>query len=280
MARRLAQAGYPVRVWNRTQAKAEVLAADGAVICATPRRSLHRGRHHPQPAGKRRCGRAGAVWPGRGQRLPRPGQRQPGDRHGLHPAAPSPRAHAQRLQAQGVRHLDAPVSGGTVGAEAGTLAIMVGGDVEDAAQAAPIFNVSRPRHACGPPRQRATGQAGQPNDCGHHHRRRGRSPAAVRTRRGRPGRKCAKPSPAGFADSRILQLHGQRMVQRNFAPGPAWACSSKTCATRKRTAAEVGLEVPITDFFAQLYTSAVEHGFDQLDHSGLFAELARRNGLQ
>ena len=39
MARRLAQAGYPVRVWNRTQAKAEVLAADGAVICATPRQA-------------------------------------------------------------------------------------------------------------------------------------------------------------------------------------------------------------------------------------------------
>ena len=39
MARRLAQAGYPMRVWNRTQAKAEVLAADGAVICATPRQA-------------------------------------------------------------------------------------------------------------------------------------------------------------------------------------------------------------------------------------------------
>ena len=39
MARRLAQAGYPMRVWNRTQAKAEVLAADGAVICTTPRQA-------------------------------------------------------------------------------------------------------------------------------------------------------------------------------------------------------------------------------------------------
>ena len=55
-----------------------------------PAPSLQRGRHHAQPAGKRRCGRTGAVWPGRGQCLPRPGQRQPGHRHGLNPAAPSP----------------------------------------------------------------------------------------------------------------------------------------------------------------------------------------------
>ena len=70
------------------------------------------------------------------------------------------------------------------------------------------------------------------------------------------------------------------VLQRNFAPGARMGVQLKDLRNAQTTAAEVGLEVPITDFFAQLYTSAVEHGFDQLDHSGLFAELARRNGLQ
>src|SRR5690606_7568007 len=51
------------------------------------------------------------------------------------------REHAARLAERGVRHLDAPVSGGTVGAEAGTLAIMVGGEVQDFERARPVFEV-------------------------------------------------------------------------------------------------------------------------------------------
>ena len=138
MARRLAQAGYPMRVWNRTQAKAEVLAADGAVICATPRQAcsgaditlslLENGDVVEQ------------VLFGLGADSACHGLASGSlviDMASIQPR--QARAHAQRLQAQGVRHLDAPVSGGTVGAEAGTLAIMVGGDVEDAAQAAPVF---------------------------------------------------------------------------------------------------------------------------------------------
>ena len=275
----VAEAG-PARlvIVNRTQAKAEVLAADGAVICATPRQAcsgaditlslLENGDVVEQ------------VLFGLGADSACHGLASSSlviDMASIQPR--QARAHAQRLQAQGVRHLDAPVSGGTVGAEAGTLAIMVGGDVEDAAQAAPIFNVLGSATHVGP---HGSGQLaklanqmivgitiGAVAEALLLCEQGGADPAKVR-----------EAITGGFADSRILQLHGQRMVQRNFAPGARMGVQLKDLRNAQTTAAEVGLEVPITDFFAQLYTSAVEHGFDQLDHSGLFAELARRNGLQ
>jgi 3-hydroxyisobutyrate dehydrogenase-like beta-hydroxyacid dehydrogenase len=80
----------------------------------------------------------------------------------------------------------------------------------------------------------------------------------------------------GFADSRILQLHGQRMVERDFAPRGAWRAAQghAQCAG---TAEEIGFDAPITPCSKQLYAEGVEHGLGELDHSGLFVELASRN---
>jgi len=83
----------------------------------------------------------------------------------------------------------------------------------------------------------------------------------------------------GFADSRILQLHGERMVKRDFAPRAKIAVQLKDMRNALATAEEVGFEAPVTQLFAQLYADAVEHGLTDLDHSGLFVELASRNGL-
>ncbi len=277
MARRLAQAGHQVRAWNRTRAKAEVLAADGVQVCDSPRQAcsgaditislLENGDVveqvlFTQPDAACQGLAAGALVVDMASIQPR-----------------QARAHAQRLAAQGVRHLDAPVSGGTVGAEAGTLAIMVGGQAEDFAAATPVFAaLGRATHV-GP---HGAGQLaklanqmivgitiGAVAEALLLCEKGGADPAQVRAA-----------ITGGFADSRILQLHGQRMVERNFTPGARMGVQLKDMRNALATAAELEMDTPITALFETLYASAIDHGLDQLDHSGLFAELARRNGMQ
>ncbi len=83
----------------------------------------------------------------------------------------------------------------------------------------------------------------------------------------------------GFAESRILQVHGQRMLERDFAARANMTVQLKDLRNALATAGELGFDAPITALFEQLYAQGVEHGLEQLDHSGLFMELARRNRM-
>ena len=76
----------------------------------------------------------------------------------------------------------------------------------------------------------------------------------------------------GFADSRILQVHGQRMVERDFAKRAAIAVQLKDMRNALTTASEVGFDAPITGLFEQLFAQTAEHGLADLDHSALFME--------
>jgi 3-hydroxyisobutyrate dehydrogenase-like beta-hydroxyacid dehydrogenase len=84
----------------------------------------------------------------------------------------------------------------------------------------------------------------------------------------------------GFAESRILQVHGQRMVERDFAPRARMSVQLKDMRNALATAEELGFEAPISKLFEQLYAQGIEHGLTDLDHSGLFVELAQRNGMK
>ena len=84
----------------------------------------------------------------------------------------------------------------------------------------------------------------------------------------------------GFADSRILQVHGQRMVERDFAKRAAISVQLKDMRNALTTASEIGFDAPITKLFEQLFTEAADHGLADLDHSALFMELASRNGMR
>ena len=83
----------------------------------------------------------------------------------------------------------------------------------------------------------------------------------------------------GFADSRILQVHGQRMVERDFAPRGRMNVQLKDMRNALSTAAEMGFDAPIAAALEQLYADGVAHGDAELDQSALFVELARRNGM-
>ncbi len=135
MARRLCEAGHAVQVWNRTRDKAERAAAFGATVHASAASAagaadivvslLENGAVVEDVLFNQ--GTAAACRPGT----------LVVDMASIRPA--EARDHAARLRSLGVAHLDAPVSGGTVGAEAGTLAIMAGGEAADFARALPVF---------------------------------------------------------------------------------------------------------------------------------------------
>jgi 3-hydroxyisobutyrate dehydrogenase-like beta-hydroxyacid dehydrogenase len=275
MARRLCEAGHEVHVWNRSRDKAERVAAFGATVHASA----------AQAAGAAEVVVSmlenGAVvedvlFAQGAARAMKPGTLVI-DMASIKPR--EARDHAARLADIGVAHLDAPVSGGTVGAEAGTLVIMAGGRPEDFERAQPVFQVFGRATHVGP---HGTGQltklANQMIV--------GITIGAVAeslllcARGGADMAKVKEAITGGFADSRILQVHGQRMVERDFAPRARMSVQLKDLRNALATAEEIGFDAPVTKLFEQLYADGIEHGLTDLDHAGLFVELASRNGMQ
>lgn len=275
MARRLHEAGHDVHVWNRTASKTEPLKALGVRTHSTPANAvmgadvvvslLENGPvvgHVLFEQGVARSMREGALVIDMASIQPR-----------------EARDHAARLNEMGIAHLDAPVSGGTVGANDGTLAILVGGRPEDFTRAAPVFA----------PLGRATHVG--PHGAGQltklvNQMIVGITIGAVAeallfaTKGGADMAKVREAITGGFADSRILQLHGQRMIERDFAPRGRMAVQLKDMRNALATAQEIGFDAPITTLFESLYAQGVDHGLGDLDQSGLFVELASRNAMQ
>ncbi len=274
MARRLCGAGFDVTVWNRTRAKAEALAADGVTVADTAAAAVREAHlaitmlEHGDAVQDLLFAQGVADALPRGALLI--------DMSSIKPA--QAREHAAALATRGVGHVDAPVSGGTLGAQAGTLTIMAGGDAADFARAQPVFApMGRSTHV-GP---HGAGQLaklanqmivgitiGAVAEALLLAERGGADPAKVR-----------EALKGGFADSRILEVHGQRMVERDFAKRAAVTVQLKDLRNALATGAETGFEAPITQLFEQLYASTAEHGWPDVDHAGLWLELARRNGM-
>jgi len=80
----------------------------------------------------------------------------------------------------------------------------------------------------------------------------------------------------GFAESRILEVHGQRMVEGDFAKRGSLAIQLKDLRNAMQTAGDMHFDAPITQALAGLYADAAAHGMADLDQSGLFCELQRR----
>ena len=274
MARRLCEAGCTVSVWNRSRAKAERLQPFGATVADSPADAvaqadvvitlLEHGGVVEDVLFQQ--GAAAALRPGT----------LVADMSSIQPR--QARDHAARLAAQGVQHLDAPVSGGTVGAEQGTLAIMAGGEVADFERVLPVFELMGKAVHVGP---HGAGQLAKlANQMIVGITIGAVAEALLLCEKG--GANMAKVKQAisgGFADSRILQVHGQRMVERDFNRRAAMTVQLKDMRNALATAGEIGFEAPITGLFEQLFAQGVDHGLADMDHSALFVELARRNGM-
>jgi 3-hydroxyisobutyrate dehydrogenase-like beta-hydroxyacid dehydrogenase len=275
MARRLCEAGHRLTAWNRSRDKAERLTAHGALVCDTPAQAtaqadmvlslLENGQVVHEVLfnqGAAAAMKAGALVIDMASIKPR-----------------EARDHAARLEKLGVQHLDAPVSGGTVGAQAGTLAIMAGGDAADFARALPVLQVlGRATHVGGHGAGQVCKLANQLVV--------GVTIGAVAEamllaeKGGASAAKFKEAVTGGFADSRILQVHGQRMIERDFAKRGSMAVHLKDMRNITDTEQELGFDGPLSQLLEQLFADGVTHGDADLDHSALFRELARRNGME
>ncbi|WP_199236519.1 NAD(P)-dependent oxidoreductase [Ramlibacter sp. WS9] len=275
MARRLCEAGHIVHVWNRSRDKAERVAPFGGIVHENPASAtsvadvvvsmLETGPVVEDVLfnqGAAKAMASGTLFVDMASIQPR-----------------EARDHAARLGDFGVSHLDAPVSGGTGGAEAGALVIMVGGKAADFERALPVFEVFGRATHVGP---HGTGQLTKlANQMIVGITIGAVAEALLLCQKG--GADMSKVKQAitgGFADSRILQVHGQRMVERDFTPRARMTVQLKDMRNALATAEEVGFEAPVTALFEKLYADSVEHGLADLDHAGLFVELASRNGMQ
>ena len=175
-------------------------------------------------------------------------------------SAAATRTIAERLRAQGVAMLDAPVSGGEVGAIDGTLSIMVGGEVPDFDRVRPLLEVmgrnivhvggSGAGQVCKSCNQIVVGAtiAGVAEAI-LLARASGVDPARVRAA-----------LLGGFAASRILEVHGQRMIDGNFAPGFKARLHQKDMRIVGEAAFELGLALPSAAAIAQYLNALVGQG--------------------
>lgn len=180
---------------------------------------------------------------------------------------------AQRVQATGAEYLDAPVSGGEVGAKAASLTIMVGGKSD-------VFERVQPFFACMGKNITLIGDVGSGQTCKVANQivvaltieavgeallfasKAGADPAKVR-----------QALMGGLATSRILELHGERMIKRTFDPGFRIELHQKDLNLALEGAKSMGLSLPNTASTQQLMNACVANGFGGLDHSALVRAL-------
>jgi 2-hydroxy-3-oxopropionate reductase len=182
---------------------------------------------------------------------------------------------AKRLVAMGVKMLDAPVSGGQVGAENATLSIMVGGPVE-------VFNEIKPYFELMGKNIVHIGDHGDGQTCKVANQivvaltieavgeallfasKAGADPAKVRSA-----------LLGGFAQSRILELHGERMIKHNFNPGFRIRLHQKDLNLALDAARSMGLSLPNTSLAQELFNAVAAQGGIDLDHSAMVLALEK-----
>ncbi|MBC7282889.1 NAD(P)-dependent oxidoreductase [Hoeflea sp.] len=275
MARRLLAAGFDLTVWNRDPSKAAPLEAEGARIAPDPNHAVRDATHiitmltdgavveHVLFG----AGAAGSI----------PAGATVIDMSSIRPS--QARDHAARLAELGVHHLDAPVSGGTKGAEAGTLAIMAGGEP-------PVFDAASDLF-------KALGRAVRVGPSGAGQLAKLANQAIVGITIGAVAEATLLVSEGGgdleafraalaggFADSPILQLHGARMQSGGFEPGGRVLVQIKDLDNVLMEAGELGIRLPLVEAVRDRFVRlARDLGGGDLDHSALFLELLDLNDL-
>lgn len=183
------------------------------------------------------------------------------------------REMARAVEAAGGRYVDAPVSGGEIGAREGTLTIFVGGDGEAVSRAMPLLEVMGGRIThLGPVGAGQTAKVANQVIVGLTieavaeglalAEASGIDPSLVR-----------EALDGGFATSKILDLHGRRMIERSFDPGFRIRLHRKDLRLAQDVAAHEGMALPGTDVVAHQMDRAIDRGAAEDDHSALFRTL-------
>jgi 2-hydroxy-3-oxopropionate reductase len=182
---------------------------------------------------------------------------------------------AQKIAALGCNYLDAPVSGGEVGAKAASLTIMVGGTEAAFAKVKPLFELMGKNITLvgGNGDGQTTKVANQiivaltieaVAEALLYASKAGADPAKVR-----------QALMGGFASSRVLEVHGERMVKRTFAPGFRIELHQKDLNLALSTGRQLGVALPNTATAQELFNACAANGFAALDHSALVRALEK-----
>jgi len=180
------------------------------------------------------------------------------------------REYAEKVNAKGCDYLDAPVSGGEVGAKQATLTIMVGGPEAAFDRARPLFELmGKTITHVGP--ENGTGQVCKvANQIIVALNIQAVSEALVfASKAGADPAKVRAAISGGFAASRVLELHGERMIKGAFDPGFKIRLHQKDLNLALSSARALNLSLPNTAIAQQLFASCIAHGGAELDHSAL-----------
>ena len=183
------------------------------------------------------------------------------------------KSFAKRIEALGCRYLDAPVSGGEVGAKAATLTIMVGGPEEAFQKVKPLFEAMGKNitlvggngdgQTCKVANQiivalniEAVGEA-----------------LLFASKMGADPGKVRQALLGGFASSRVLEVHGERMIKRTFDPGFRIELHQKDLSLALGSARQIGVSLPNTATAQELFNACAAHGGKAWDHSAMVRAL-------
>ncbi len=272
MAANIAKAGFRTQVWNRSTEKTTPLAAQGCMVAASAADAVIGAEVIVSmldsaaatdtvfiEGGLLMRLAPGAVWVVMSSLSPQ-----------------ESRQHAKLAAEQALGYVDAPVSGGPEGARLGTLAIMAGGEEAHFEKVLPVLRtMGRPTRV-------------GPVGCGQLAKLANQAIVAdtiaavaealmLAERGGADPAKVREALAGGFADSKILQLHGLRMITRDFAKRGTVKNQLKDLNNIMAEAERVGLDLPVSARVREMYRQLSADGHDGLDHSAAWVELERLN---
>ena len=184
--------------------------------------------------------------------------------------------HGNNLKLKSVNYLDAPVSGGTIGAEEASLAIMVGGEQNIFDYAFDILKTMGNPTLVGPI---GSGQVSKLANQIIVGLTIGAVAEAVTLceKAGADPNKMIKALSGGWADSKVLQTHGKRMIDKDFTPKGRTSVHLKDMNNILECANNYNTHLPISNLVKEMYKSLVENGHGETDHSSLYKEIERIN---
>ena len=184
--------------------------------------------------------------------------------------------HGNNLKLKNVNYLDAPVSGGTIGAEEASLAIMVGGEQNIFDDAFDILKKMGNPTLVGPI---GSGQVSKLANQIIVGLTIGAVAEAVTLceKAGADPNKMIKALSGGWADSKVLQTHGKRMINKDFTPKGRTSVHLKDMNNILECANNYNTHLPISNLVKEMYKSLVENGHGETDHSSLYKEIERIN---
>ena len=275
MAGHLARAGYPLTVFNRTPAKMEPLLALGATAAQTCQELAAQSDivvsmvSDSPDVEEVYLGATGVL------RGARPGSLL----IDMSTISPHVAVRIARMAAElGCTMLDAPVSGGDVGARNATLSIMVGGESRGFVRARPLMEcLGKPTH-CGLSGAGQTVKACNQIATALHLV--AMSEALVLAEKaGIEPEVVLKVLGAGYAQSRVMDVRGPKVVSGDFAPGFKAKLHAKDLNIVRETARELGCALPASALAHELFTAAVANGLGELDHSVVIQVLQSLGGI-